>query len=604
MLGKEDNILLNRYKILKLIKRGGMGVIYLAEDLHLERTCAVKELIIDFSHTSQEDINRAIENFKREARILANLHHTNLPKVYDYFVSGINYFLVMDYIEGNDLLSLLNQRTCGFSEEEVMKWLFELCDVLDYLHTQDPPIIYRDVKPSNIMLREKDKKIILIDFGIAIISSGTLPFKKRESLGTLGYVSPEQCDGKTGPTGDIYSLGATAYHLLTGSLPPVFIETSIKEKRKDISDELEQIISKCLKKNVIERYQNIKELYYELEKINKRNINIPHKESIKESDYKIISREDIYDLTEKNLYNILYNYISQDTSGKLTIKDEHEEGEIYLNKGNIVDAKLGNLSGEEALNSFFTWTEGQVCYSMEIIDNMEINKSTSSILREGLRINNELQSMRKELPLLALNQTLMVNKSLSTDREHSFSPLEIAIIAYIKNKLSIREVAQKLNRNYFKIFKIIYELYKENIFVDPCIFKRNIKILIVDDEEEIRNMIISCLESNYNFQMESAGDGVECCLKLNIFKPDIILLDICMPDIDGYEICKVIDKMTKISKPEVIIITAIKIDLIEKLRDKDYIDILYKPFAIKELEKKIDIIIRKINLQKSISELP
>lgn len=604
MLGKENNILLNRYKILKLIKRGGMGVIYLAEDLHLERICAVKELLIDFSHTSQEDINRAIENFKREARILADLHHTNLPKVYDYFVSENKYFLVMDYIKGNDLLSLLNQRINGFSEGEVINWLFQLCDVLDYLHTQDPPIIYRDVKPSNIMLREKDKKIILIDFGIAIISSGTLPFKKRESLGTLGYVSPEQCDGKAAPTSDIYSLGATAYHLLTGSLPPVFTETPVKEKRKDISDELEKIISTCLKKNVIERYQNIKELYYELEKLNKKNINISPDESIKEIDYKIISREDVYDLTKKNLYNILYNYISQEISGKLTIKDANEEGQIYLNQGNIVDAKLKNLSGEEALNSFFTWTEGQVCYSREVIDSMVINKSTSSILREGLKIENELQSMKKDVPLLDLNQTFMVNKSLSTEGEHSFSPLEIAIIAYINNKLSTREVARKLNRSYFKILKIIYKLYKENILLEPCVFKRDIKILIVDDEEAIRNMIISCLESSYNFHIESAGDGVECCLKLNIFKPDIILLDICMPDIDGYEICKVIDKMPKISRPEILIITAIKIDLIENLQDKDYIDILHKPFPINDLEKKIDKIIRKIILQKSHSNLP
>ncbi|MEQ8192294.1 MAG: protein kinase [Candidatus Eremiobacterota bacterium] len=597
MIRNENQILLNRYKILNLIKRGGMGVIYMAEDLHLERTCAVKELLIDFSNTCREDINRAVENFKREARILAELHHTNLPKVYDYFVSEDKYFLVMDYIKGDDLLSLLNRRSGGFPEEIVTRWLFQLCNVLDYLHTHDPPIIYRDVKPSNIMLREKDKSIILIDFGIAVISSGTLPLKKRDSLGTLGYVSPEQCDGKASPAGDIYSLGATAYHLLTGSLPPVFTEITVKEKREDISGDLEKIIVKCLKKNVEERYGNIKELLYELKQLPENKQNILTEKTI--IDCKIIPREETYDLSKKNLYNILYSHISQSNSGKLIIKNDCEEGEIYLNRGDIAGANLGNLSGENALNSLFTLSEGMVFYSDEVIDKIEIDKSTSSILRECLKIDNELQSMRKELPFLKINHTFMFNKALPPEGEHRFSPLEIAVIAYIKNQLPIREIATKLNRSYFKILKIIYKLYKENILLNPCVLKRNIKILIVDDEEDIRKMIISCLESNYNFQLESAGDGVECCLKLNIFKPDIILLDICMPDIDGYEICKVIDKMPKSSRPEVLIITATRLDLIENLREKDYIDILYKPFRLKELNKKIDEIITKINMQTS-----
>ncbi len=601
MLKNESQILLNRYKILNLIKRGGMGVIYMAEDLHLERTCAVKELLIDFSNTSSEDINRAVENFKREARILAELHHTNLPKVYDYFVSKDKYFLVMDYIKGDDLLSLLNRRSGGFPEEIVTKWLFQLCNVLDYLHTHDPPIIYRDVKPSNIMLREKDKSLILIDFGIAVISGGTLPLKKRDSLGTLGYVSPEQCDGKASPAGDIYSLGATAYHLLTGHLPPMFAESTLKEKKEDISEELEKIIFRCLKKNAGERYQNIKDLLCELKQLPENKNDIFTEEAI--IDYKINPREEFYDLSQKNLYNILYNYVSQSNSGKLIIKDGYEEGEIYLNKGDISGAKLGNLSGEDALNSLFTWSEGTAFYSNEVMDKIEIHKSTSSILRECLRIDNELQSMKKEVPLLKLNQTFIFNNALPPEGEHKFSPLEIAVIAYIKNNLSIREVAHKLSRDYFKILKIIYKLYKENIFLDSCIPQRNVKILIVDDEEEIRKLIISCLESNYHFQLESAGDGVECCLKLNIFKPDIILLDICMPDIDGYETCKVIDKMPKFSRPEVLIITAARNDLIESLLAKDYIDIMYKPFRLKELKTRVDKIIQKINMQRSTSYL-
>ena len=155
----KGSLLINRYKISKLIKKGGMGVVYLAEDLHLERKCAVKELMLNSRNKTKAEMDTAIGSFKREAKILADLHHTNLPKVYDYFVVKNKYFLVMDYIKGNDLLSILNEGNIeNFSEEETVKWLSQLCDVLDYLHGHDPPIIYRDLKPSNIMLRKKDKK--------------------------------------------------------------------------------------------------------------------------------------------------------------------------------------------------------------------------------------------------------------------------------------------------------------------------------------------------------------------------------------------------------------------------------------------------------------
>jgi len=597
----EGSILINRYKIENLIKKGGMGVVYLAEDLHLERKCAVKELMLNAGIKIKGETKRAIVSFKREAKILADLHHTNLPKVYDYFVVKNKYFLVMDYIEGNDLMSMMEERNfTPFSEEEIIDSLRQICDVLNYLHSQEPPIIYRDLKPSNIMTRKKDKKLILIDFGIALITGGSLPFKE-ESLGTLGYVPPEQCEGKASVRSDIYSLGATAYHLLTGSPPPLFVEHSVKEIRQDISDELDKIIARCLKTKPEERYPDAKTLNSELEKLlkNKKEADEIIKEKAVDYKTEILSsdRSENYDLQEKGLYNILYEYFKNGRSGKLELTDNHETGEIYFNRGNIVDAKLGILNGEDALNSFFTWNEGKATYLEEVSDVIKITKSSASLLRNCLKISREIEEIKKETPFLNLDTALSIKTPFPAEEKFSFSPLDIAIIAYVKNRLSIRQIARKVEKNYFKILRTIHKLYeKKLVFIPPSIPEEEIKILIADDESSLRNMIKSFLKDTYGFQIETASDGVDCCIKLNIFKPHIIILDICMPDMSGWEVCHAIKKLTKPSRPEVLIITAVKNVMLEELKELGFTDILYKPFGVGELTDKLDNLIKKIRI--------
>ena len=226
------SMLENRYKIQERIKKGGMGAVYKAFDTKLNCVCAVKELLPSFG--SPEEKEQATDWFQRETRLLANLDHTNLPKVSDYFVTNNNrYYLVMNFIEGEDLESKLEtDGNPGLKQEKVFEWATQLLIVLDYLHNQDPPIIYRDMKPANVMIH-KDGRAMLIDFGIAraLQQDSTT----QTIIGTLLYTPLEQLQGKAEPRSDLYALGATMHHILSGIEPvPLMGFESLKNYNPEI----------------------------------------------------------------------------------------------------------------------------------------------------------------------------------------------------------------------------------------------------------------------------------------------------------------------------------------------------------------------------------
>lgn len=207
----------NRYRVAGLVGGGGFGAVYEAEDLNLSgKRVALKENLLI---TPQ-----AREQFKAEALLLAQLHHKHLPRVTDYFERpGGGQYMVMDFIAGRSLQSVLEARGGPLAEAEVLPWIRQVADALDFLHTQTPPVIHRDVKPSNIILTPKGD-VMLVDFGIAKAQSGqTAPGAKGA---TAGYAPPEQYDGTTEPRSDVYALGATLYALLTGEAPPRSTERS------------------------------------------------------------------------------------------------------------------------------------------------------------------------------------------------------------------------------------------------------------------------------------------------------------------------------------------------------------------------------------------
>jgi serine/threonine-protein kinase len=220
------DLLKERYRILRPIGQGGMGSVYLADDVVLAgRQCALKVVTIE-PYASKESIAQAKEQFLREASVLARLDHPNLPKVSDFFIYQDADILVMDYVPGEDLKTLMDEAV-SINEflplEEVLKWTRQLVDALSYLHQQNPPIVHRDIKPSNIKLTPSGV-IKLVDFGLVkLLAPDERTITVVQGRGTVYYTPLEQYGGDNGHTdarSDVYSLAATVYHLLTNQAPP------------------------------------------------------------------------------------------------------------------------------------------------------------------------------------------------------------------------------------------------------------------------------------------------------------------------------------------------------------------------------------------------
>ncbi len=218
-------VLRGRYKVRERIGQGGTGSIYLADDLRLEgRFCALKEVEHDRSLPTKI-FEEAREQFMREATVLARLDHPNLPKVSDFFSLENRDYLVMDYVPGDDLRTLMmgaRQEKTFLREDVVLGWINQLANALTYLHRQDPPLIHRDIKPSNLKLTPSGI-LKLVDFGLVkMLAPDEMTITVIQGQGTILYTPLEQygSDGThTDVRSDIYSLGATMYHLLTGTPP-------------------------------------------------------------------------------------------------------------------------------------------------------------------------------------------------------------------------------------------------------------------------------------------------------------------------------------------------------------------------------------------------
>lgn len=251
-----------KYKILNKVGQGGMSVVYLAMNEKANKQWAIKEVrkdgVLDFEAVKQ--------GLVAETDILKKLDHPHLPSIVDVIDTEDSFIIIMDYIQGNSLNKALEEYGAQ-PQELVIKWAMQLCDVLGYLHTRNPAIIYRDMKPANIMLKP-DGNITLIDFGTA------REYKEKNladttCLGTVGYAAPEQFGGmgQTDARTDIYCLGATLYHLVTGMNPcePPYEIKPIREINPALSSGLERIIIKCTQRDPNDRYQSCAELMYALE---------------------------------------------------------------------------------------------------------------------------------------------------------------------------------------------------------------------------------------------------------------------------------------------------------------------------------------------------
>src|SRR5438067_3610934 len=256
-----------RYKIEKPVAAGGMGAVYRAIDTRFNRPCAVKEMLDEFQNDTER--TQAVEWFGREATLLLDLNHPCIPRVRDFFVEDGKHYLVMDFIEGRTLGDVLEKEgnvvgvngAQGVPEARTRSWGQQICSVLNYLHRQSPPIIFRDLKPSNIMVTERDE-LKLIDFGIARTFQSQ---RQATIIMTIGYAPPEQLHGMPEPRSDIYALGATLHRLLThhdaaNNKPSIFSFPAVRSLRPDISPAFEQVIMKALAANLEQRWSSAAEM--------------------------------------------------------------------------------------------------------------------------------------------------------------------------------------------------------------------------------------------------------------------------------------------------------------------------------------------------------
>lgn len=251
-----------KYKILSLIGKGGMSAVYLAINERANKPWAIKEVRKD----SKQDFLVMKQSLIMETNLLKKLKHPHLPSIVDVIEQDDMFLIVMDYIEGVTLKRLLDEHGAQ-RQEDVVNWAIQLCDVLDYLHTRKPSIIYRDMKPSNIMVKS-DGSVVLIDFGTAREYKES-HYADTTCLGTQGYAAPEQFggQGQTDARTDIYCLGATMYHLVTGKNPAKapYEMYPITKWNATLSTGLEKIILKCTQRNPNDRFQSVGELKYALE---------------------------------------------------------------------------------------------------------------------------------------------------------------------------------------------------------------------------------------------------------------------------------------------------------------------------------------------------
>ncbi len=248
-------VLKGRWEVVDRLGQGGMGTVYMARDLNLstlsqqKKSAVVKELRDDFIRG--EDKEKAREFFMREVSVLADLDHKNIVRVLDQFSERGRYYLVMEYVQGQNLHEMMTKRKEPFDEEMIIDWAAQICDVLTYLHTHDPPVIYRDLKPSNIMINTNDQ-VKLIDFGIA------RPFQESEDnthVVSQGYSPPEQYWGAADQRSDIYALGATIQFLLTGQDPLALTTSSPQTLNPNASDHISEIVERATHQDPDSRFQ-------------------------------------------------------------------------------------------------------------------------------------------------------------------------------------------------------------------------------------------------------------------------------------------------------------------------------------------------------------
>lgn len=377
-MAKRGTTIDNKYEILKEIGRGGMSTVYLAMDKRLNKQWAIKEIKKVANDANNEIV---VQSLLIEANLMKRLDHAALPRIVDIIDDGKVIYIIMDYIEGESLDKILMNNGAQ-PQDVVIEWAKQLCDVLGYLHRQNPPIIYRDMKPSNVMLKPEGK-LKVIDFGIA------REYKEHNvadtvSLGTKGYAAPEQFGGRgqTDPRTDIYCLGVTLYHLVTGHNPAEYPYEMypIRRWNPSLSAGLEKIILKCTQNNPSDRYQNCDELMYALEHYNEIDDSYIRKQKKKLNKFIVTLGFSIISLVG----GIVFDTLATNEN------DMNYDKKISINTSVDYDTKINNFI--EAIELYPSRTEAYVCIIDTYLENQRFTNEESaqflSLYNEGFGEQN------------------------------------------------------------------------------------------------------------------------------------------------------------------------------------------------------------------------
>jgi serine/threonine protein kinase len=259
-----------RYVVERMLGQGGMGAAVLARDTRVSnKSVVIKELVSDNADPDQREAE--VRNFEREVETLAHLDHPLIPTVTDSFQEGTRYYMVQEYVAGENLEDRLERLKGPLSEHDALLYASQVLAILDYLSRQQPPIVHRDIKPANIIISNKDNLAHLVDFGIAR-ADGVKNAKRKQTsaLGTPGYAPPEQYQGNADARSDIYALAATLHHLVTNRDPsdyPAFNYPSVSSLNSNLSPEIDRILTRALNIDITKRYQSAAAMKHEIDEI-------------------------------------------------------------------------------------------------------------------------------------------------------------------------------------------------------------------------------------------------------------------------------------------------------------------------------------------------
>lgn len=557
---QNGKIIDGKYEILTKIGQGGMSTVYLAMDKRLNKQWAIKEIRKE-KHNSNNAI--VVKSILAEAQLMKKLDHAALPRIVDIIEDNEAIYVVMDYIEGETLSKILREYGPQ-PEETVIEWAKQLCEVLDYLHTRQPAVIYRDMKPSNVMLKP-DGKIKVIDFGIA------REYKENNnsdtvSLGTRGYAAPEQFGGKgqTDARTDVYCLGVTLYHLVTGKSPceePYEIYP-IRRWNPALSGGLEKIIIKCTRSDPNDRYQSCAQMLYDLNHYKEIDDEYTRRQKQKLAAFVTTAAISIMGLTTGIASSI---YADSANNANYDVIVEHAQKENNADKKKeylyqAIDIKPSDIKAYEELIEV---------YKSDYIYSLSEEQEFISVVNEH---NSELKQNKDYLKLSfqigklywyyydyassdgdnADNQTVRMKAATGWFREASGNNSDSKNISYIKNQkeLNMAQIYADIGQFYTDIDKAVIEGCDYGMYV--ALFERLEQM--VDMAEKDNETEIVCLEV-YRLVMNSinARAGKFCTDKV--------------PKERVIELCNNVSELTKTTDTSAQLTKEMKESIIEKIDD-------------------------------------